>query len=115
MKQQSGWVKNQIQNIFGGYQHDNRLATKLFGSKKGFSKDRVRPGRGAPVVTSRAWVIHPMSSFRSDIGKFDTRRIKRREKWFLALKGYGDFMYASSQFSTLLPTNTGKDSCRWIH
>ena len=78
MKQQSGWVKNQIQNIFGGYQHDNRLATKLFGSKKGFSKDRVRPGRGAPVVTSRAWVIHPMSSFRSDIGKFDTRRIKRK-------------------------------------
>lgn len=59
---QNGWVKNQLQNIFGAWQQDNRLATKLFGSKKGFVKDR-RQGRGH-VVTKSSWIIHPMSSFR---------------------------------------------------
>ena len=60
MKQ--GWVKNQLQNIFGTWQQDNRLATKLFGSKKGFVKERRRAQ--AQVLTKRAWIIHPMSSFR---------------------------------------------------
>ena len=58
-----GWVKNQLQNIFGTWQPDNRLAMKLFGSKKAFIRDRVRQQRGIGQ-TSRAWIIHPMSSFR---------------------------------------------------
>ena len=50
-----GWVKNQLQHIFG--HNDNKLAMKLFGSKKAF----IRPK--APRKT-RNWVIHPMSQFR---------------------------------------------------
>ena len=34
-----GWVKNQLQNIFGTWQQDNRLAMKLFGSKKAFIRE----------------------------------------------------------------------------
>ena len=60
---QSGWVKNQIQNIFGAWQQDNKLATKLFGSKKGFVKDRLQRQRSV-MASRRAWIIHPMSSFR---------------------------------------------------
>ena len=59
-----GWVKNQLQNIFGTWQPDNRLAMKLFGSKKAFIRDRVRQQRGIVQQASRPWIIHPMSSFR---------------------------------------------------
>jgi hyperpolarization activated cyclic nucleotide-gated potassium channel 2 len=52
----SGWVRNQLQNIFAPT--DNKLAMKLFGSKKALMKERVRQ------KAAGHWIIHPCSSFR---------------------------------------------------
>jgi hypothetical protein len=51
-----GWVRNQLQNIF--QPTDNKLAMKLFGSKKALVKERVR------IKAAGHWIIHPCSSFR---------------------------------------------------
>lgn len=51
-----GWVKNQLQNIF--QPTDNKLAMKLFGSKKALVQERVRQ------KAAGHWIIHPCSSFR---------------------------------------------------
>ena len=51
-----GWVRNQLQNIFAPT--DNKLAMKLFGSKKALMKERVRQ------KAIGHWIIHPCSSFR---------------------------------------------------
>ena len=50
------WVRNQLQNIFAPT--DNKLAMKLFGSKKALMKERVRQKEIGH------WIIHPCSSFR---------------------------------------------------
>ena len=52
------WVRNQLQNIFAPT--DNKLAMKLFGSKKALMKERVRQKEIGH------WIIHPCSSFRLD-------------------------------------------------
>ena len=51
-----GWVRNQLQNIF--QPTDNKLAMKLFGSKKALVQERVRQ------KAAGHWIIHPCSSFR---------------------------------------------------
>jgi len=51
-----GWVRNQLQNIF--QPTDNKLAMKLFGSKKALVQERVR------IKAAGHWIIHPCSSFR---------------------------------------------------
>ena len=51
-----GWVRNQLQNIF--QPTDNKLAMKLFGSKKAVIQERVRQ------KAAGHWIIHPCSSFR---------------------------------------------------
>ena len=51
-----GWVRNQLQNIF--QPTDNKLAMKLFGSKKALIQERVRQ------KAAGHWIIHPCSSFR---------------------------------------------------
>lgn len=50
------FIKNQLQAIF--QPTDNKLAMKLFGSKKALMKERIRQ------KASGHWVIHPCSSFR---------------------------------------------------
>ena len=57
-----GWVRNQLQNIF--QPTDNKLAMKLFGSKKALVQERVRQ------KAAGHWIIHPCSSFRYDFGIF---------------------------------------------
>ncbi|XP_023333730.1 potassium/sodium hyperpolarization-activated cyclic nucleotide-gated channel 3, partial [Eurytemora carolleeae] len=54
--QSSGWVRSQLQNIFAPT--DNKLAMKLFGSKKALMQERVRQ------KAAGHWIIHPCSSFR---------------------------------------------------
>ena len=44
-----------------------------------------------------------------------TRRIRRREKLFLAQKGYETLTYAQNQFSPTYPSNLGEDSCGVDH
>ncbi len=51
-----GWVRNQLQNMF--QPTDNKLAMKLFGSKKALIQERVRQ------KAAGHWIIHPCSSFR---------------------------------------------------
>ncbi|KAK4885783.1 hypothetical protein RN001_002054 [Aquatica leii] len=51
------FLKNQLQALF--QPTDNKLAMKLFGSKKALMKERIRQ------KASGHWVIHPCSSFRS--------------------------------------------------
>ena len=53
------WVRNQLQNIFAPT--DNKLAMKLFGSKKALMKERVRQKEIGH------WIIHPCSSFRLNV------------------------------------------------
>ncbi|XP_050068206.1 uncharacterized protein LOC126556768 isoform X1 [Anopheles maculipalpis] len=55
-KPSSNFLKNQLQAWF--QPTDNRLAMKLFGSKKALVKERIRQ------KTAGHWVIHPCSSFR---------------------------------------------------
>ncbi|KAG5682818.1 hypothetical protein PVAND_012143 [Polypedilum vanderplanki] len=55
-KTSSNFLKNQLQAWF--QPTDNRLAMKLFGSKKALVKERIRQ------KTAGHWVIHPCSSFR---------------------------------------------------
>lgn len=55
-KPSSNFLKNQLQQWF--QPTDNRLAMKLFGSKKALVKERIRQ------KTAGHWVIHPCSSFR---------------------------------------------------
>ena len=55
-----GWVRNQLQNIF--QPTDNKLAMKLFGSKKALVQERVRQ------KAAGHWIIHPCSSFRYVFG-----------------------------------------------
>lgn len=55
-KMSSNFLKNQLQSWF--QPTDNRLAMKLFGSKKALVKERIRQ------KTAGHWVIHPCSSFR---------------------------------------------------
>ncbi|XP_060536412.1 potassium/sodium hyperpolarization-activated cyclic nucleotide-gated channel 3 isoform X2 [Cylas formicarius] len=50
------FLKNQLQALF--QPTDNKLAMKLFGSKKALMKERIRQ------KASGHWVIHPCSSFR---------------------------------------------------
>lgn len=55
-KVSSNFLKNQLQSWF--QPTDNRLAMKLFGSKKALVKERIRQ------KSAGHWVIHPCSSFR---------------------------------------------------
>ena len=78
-----GWVKSQLLQIFGP--NDNKLALKLFGSKKALMRPKVGFKqmevhlvqlrlvnlnlKNPPVLQVRQkreqnWVIHPMSQFR---------------------------------------------------
>ena len=67
-----GWVKSQLLQIFGP--NDNKLAMKLFGSKKALMRPKVGcifylgqiVSRSVEVRQKRVqnWVIHPMSQFR---------------------------------------------------
>uniref|UniRef100_T1JIT6 Ion transport N-terminal domain-containing protein n=1 Tax=Strigamia maritima TaxID=126957 RepID=T1JIT6_STRMM len=50
------FIRNQLQNLF--QPTDNKLAMKLFGSKKNLMKERIRQKQ------SGHWIIHPCSSFR---------------------------------------------------
>ncbi|KAF7406522.1 hypothetical protein HZH68_005891 [Vespula germanica] len=50
------FLKNQLQALF--QPTDNKLAMKLFGSKKALMKERIRQ------KAAGHWVIHPCSSFR---------------------------------------------------
>uniref|UniRef100_A0A8D8SFA5 Potassium/sodium hyperpolarization-activated cyclic nucleotide-gated channel 4 n=1 Tax=Cacopsylla melanoneura TaxID=428564 RepID=A0A8D8SFA5_9HEMI len=50
------FIRNQLQALF--QPTDNKLAMKLFGSKKALMKERIRQ------KASGHWVIHPCSSFR---------------------------------------------------
>ena len=51
-----GWVRNHLQSMF--QPTDNKLAMKLFGSKKALIQERVRQ------KAAGHWIIHPCSSFR---------------------------------------------------
>lgn len=55
-KTSSNFLRNQLASWF--QPTDNRLAMKLFGSKKALVKERIRQ------KTAGHWVIHPCSSFR---------------------------------------------------
>ncbi|XP_017466925.1 PREDICTED: potassium/sodium hyperpolarization-activated cyclic nucleotide-gated channel 2 isoform X6 [Rhagoletis zephyria] len=55
-KVSANFLKSQLQSWF--QPTDNRLAMKLFGSRKALVKERIRQ------KTSGHWVIHPCSSFR---------------------------------------------------
>ena len=63
-----GWVKSQLLQIFGP--NDNKLAMKLFGSKKALMRPKVGfifyLSQFVKVRQKRVqnWVIHPMSQFR---------------------------------------------------
>lgn len=50
------FIRNQLQALF--QPTDNKLAMKLFGSKKALMKERIRQKE------TGHWVIHPCSSFR---------------------------------------------------
>ncbi|CAH1640213.1 unnamed protein product [Spodoptera littoralis] len=50
-----GFLRNQLQALF--QPTDNKLAMKLFGSKKALMKERIRQ------KAAGHWVIHPCSSF----------------------------------------------------
>lgn len=54
--EKQSFIKNQLQALF--QPTDNKLAMKLFGSKKALMKERIRQ------KDSGHWVIHPCSSFR---------------------------------------------------
>ena len=111
----SGWVKNQLQNIFGPT--DNRLAMKLFGSKKAFMKEsRMRPR------VSRPWIIHPMSTFRwgfrsmseevqSTLMKKQTNLKKKSSKLRLNWV-FADFGWRTARPSVWLKRN--QEFARWI-
>ncbi|XP_037081764.1 potassium/sodium hyperpolarization-activated cyclic nucleotide-gated channel 2-like isoform X2 [Pollicipes pollicipes] len=51
-----GFIRNQLQNLF--QPTDNKLAMKLFGSKKALMKERIRQ------KAAGHWIIHPCSNFR---------------------------------------------------
>jgi len=57
--EKQSFIKNQLQALF--QPTDNKLAMKLFGSKKALMKERIRQ------KAAGHWVIHPCSSFRSVI------------------------------------------------
>ncbi|RWS02378.1 potassium/sodium hyperpolarization-activated cyclic nucleotide-gated channel 2-like protein [Dinothrombium tinctorium] len=50
------FMRNQIEALFQA--SDNKLAMKLFGSKKALMKERLRQKE------SGLWIIHPCSNFR---------------------------------------------------
>ena len=52
----AGFLRFQLQTLF--QPTDNRLAMKLFGSKKALMKERIRQ------KAAGHWIIHPCSSFR---------------------------------------------------
>ncbi|XP_033608391.1 potassium/sodium hyperpolarization-activated cyclic nucleotide-gated channel 2 isoform X4 [Cryptotermes secundus] len=54
--EKQSFIKNQLQALF--QPTDNKLAMKLFGSKKALMKERIRQ------KAAGHWVIHPCSSFR---------------------------------------------------
>ncbi|KAF4521923.1 hypothetical protein B566_EDAN007478 [Ephemera danica] len=54
--QKQSFLKNQLQALF--QPTDNKLAMKLFGSKKALMKERIRQ------KAAGHWVIHPCSNFR---------------------------------------------------
>lgn len=64
-----GFIRNQLQNLF--QPTDNKLAMKLFGSKKALMKERIRQ------KAAGHWIIHPCSNFR----------LVRREKCAQPLTG----------------------------
>lgn len=61
-KVSANFLKSQLQSWF--QPTDNRLAMKLFGSRKALVKERIRQ------KTSGHWVIHPCSSFRYRMNQF---------------------------------------------
>ena len=50
------FIRNQLQALF--QPTDNKLAMKLFGSKKALMKERIRQ------KAAGHWIIHPCSNFR---------------------------------------------------
>lgn len=52
----ASFMRNQIEALF--QPSDNKLAMKLFGSKKALMKERIRQKE------SGHWIIHPCSNFR---------------------------------------------------
>jgi hyperpolarization activated cyclic nucleotide-gated potassium channel 2 len=50
------FIRNQLQALF--QPTDNKLAMKLFGSKKALMKERIRQKNAGH------WIIHPCSNFR---------------------------------------------------
>ena len=70
-------------------------------------------------VPSKSWPQQGVIQFSDVYLRYDkdekdvlkAGRIKRREKLFLTLKGYGTFMYAWKPLSPSCPSNTGKDNC----
>ncbi|XP_065337300.1 potassium/sodium hyperpolarization-activated cyclic nucleotide-gated channel 4 isoform X1 [Cloeon dipterum] len=54
--EKQGFIKNHLQALF--QPTDNKLAMKLFGSKKALMKERIRQ------KAAGHWVIHPCSNFR---------------------------------------------------
>jgi hyperpolarization activated cyclic nucleotide-gated potassium channel 2 len=54
--QKQSFLKNHLQALF--QPTDNKLAMKLFGSKKALMKERIRQ------KAAGHWVIHPCSNFR---------------------------------------------------
>ena len=52
----ASFLRNQLANLF--QPTDNKLAMKLFGSKKALMKERIRQKNAGH------WIIHPCSNFR---------------------------------------------------
>ena len=84
-----GWVRNQLQNIF--QPTDNKLAMKLFGSKKALIQERVRQ------KAAGHWIIHPCSSFRRVTVAFSTTLVKAWKILFLHKEGFQLFKWKWSK------------------
>ncbi|XP_035232062.1 uncharacterized protein LOC118203871, partial [Stegodyphus dumicola] len=55
----AGFMRNQLEALF--QPSDNKLAMKLFGSKKALMKERIRQ------KAAGHWIIHPCSKFREEL------------------------------------------------
>lgn len=83
-KVSANFLKSQLQSWF--QPTDNRLAMKLFGSRKALVKERIRQ------KTSGHWVIHPCSSFRYRMNQFlfDEYNIANNQIFLLWNRFYWD-------------------------